>query len=402
MNYELKYTNQTIEKDRIIYGRLQDFLIENGFKSYDENDKPQRGSAERSLKNALNKIGNGLKYEGNLYYPVQEMINIAAEKKIKPIDSNTPEPQVHYPDMEELEELKKLLEESQESEKYFESKAKVLQEDILENQAANRKNLQDKARKLDEANTEIRNLKRQNEANKLDDSEQTKAAKAEAKAANAEAEKAKAEAKHATQNWERLIKLLQEQKEINQESKDKTEEAEAKTKTAEAKAKTAEAKAKTAEAEAKTAEAEAKTAEAEANKYKNRFSEINKASNYRALIWLFIASFITSILTALVAYDEFFIILNSKIAVGFAVVFGISMITVNYYLPEKTPYQIFLKVLIIAFFTGVEFSAIALKIEIFTREYEGATQKTLYFFLALILPVSNLIFSTILSNRLHK
>jgi hypothetical protein len=374
MNYELKYTNQTIEKDRIIYGRLQDFLIENGFKSYDENDKPQRGSAERSLKNALNKIGNGLKYEGNLYYPVQEMINIAAEKKIKPIDSNTPEPQVHYPDMEELEELKKLLEESQESEKYFEEKANGLQEDILENQAANRKNLQDKARKLDEANTEIRNLKRQNEANKLDDSEQTKAAKAEAEAAKAEAEKAKAEAKHATQNWERLIKLLQEQKEINQESKDKTEEAEAK----------------------------AKTAEAEANKYKNRFSEINKASNYRALIWLFIASFITSILTALVAYDEFFIILNSKIAVGFAVVFGISMITVNYYLPEKTPYQIFLKVLIIAFFTGVEFSAIALKIEIFTREYEGATQKVLYFFLALILPVSNLIFSTILSNRLHK
>jgi hypothetical protein len=378
----IKYTSVAIEKNGISYGRLQDFLIENGFKSYDENDKPQRGSAERSLKNALNKVGNGLKHEGNLYYPVEEMINIAAENEIKPIDSTTPKTTpVYYPDMEELEKLKKLLEESQESKKYFESKAKVLQEDILENQAANRKNLQDKARKLDEANTEIRNLKRENEANKLDDSEQTKAAKAEAKAANAEAEKAKAEGKHATQNWERLIKLLQEQKEINQESKDKTEEAEDK---------------------AKTAEAEAKTASAEANKYKNRFSEINKASNYRALIWLFIASFITSILTALVAYDEFFIILNSKIAVGFAVVFGISMITVNYYLPEKTPYQIFLKVLIIAFFTGVEFSAIALKVEIFTREYEGVTQKVLYFFLALILPVSNLIFSTILSNRLHK
>ena len=364
MNYELKYTNQTIEKDRIIYGRLQDFLIENGFKSYDENDKPQRGSAERSLKNALNKIGNGLKYEGNLYYPVEEMINIAAEKKIKPIDSNTPEPQIHYPDMEELE---KLLGESEESKKYFEEKANGLQEDILENQAANRKNLQDKDRKLDEANTEIGNLKRQNEANKLDDSEQTKAAKAEAKAANAEA-------KAANDNWERLTKLLHEQRQINKQAEDKTEAAEA-----EAKAKTAEAK-----------------------KYKNGLEETKKSSNYRALIWLFIASFITSILTALVAYDEFFIILNSKIAVGFAVVFGISMITVNYYLPEKTPYQIFLKVLIIAFFTGVEFSAIALKIEIFTREYEGATQKTLYFFLALILPVSNLIFSTILSNRLHK
>jgi hypothetical protein len=375
MNYKPRYTNQTLENNGLIYGRLQDFLIENGFKSYDENDKPRRGSEERTILTGLKKNGNGLKYEGNLYYPVQEMINIAAEKKIKPIDSNTTEtPQGNYPDMEELEELKKLLEESQESEKYFEEKANGLQEDILENQAANRKNLQDKARKLDEANTEITNLKRENEANKLDDSEQTKAAKAEA-------EKAKAEAKHATQNWERLIKLLQEQKEINQESKDKTEEAEAK---------------------AKTAEAKAKTAEAEAKKYKNGLEETKNASNYRALIWLFIASFITSILTAVVAYDEFLIILNSKIAIGFAIVFGISMITVNYYLPEKTPYQIFLKVLIIAFFTGVEFSAIALKVEIFTREYEGANQKVLYFFLALILPVSNLIFSTILSNRLHK
>jgi len=388
MNYKPKYTNQTLENNGLIYGRLQDFLIENGFKSYDENDKPQRGSAERSLKNALNKVGNGLKHEGNLYYPVEEMINIAAENEIKPIDSTPKTPQGNYPDMEELEKLKKLLGESEESKNYFEEKANGLQEDILKNQAADRKNLQDKARKLDEANTEIGNLKRQNEANKLDDSEQTKAAKAEAKAANAEAEKAKAEAKHATQNWERLIKLLQEQKEINQESKDKTEEAEAKTEEAEAKAKTAEAK--------------AKTAEAEANKYKNRLEETKNSSNYRALIWLFIASFITSILTAVVAYDEFLIILNSKIAIGFAIVFGISMITVNYYLPEKTPYQIFLKVLIIAFFTGVEFSAIALKVEIFTREYEGVTQKVLYFFLALILPVSNLIFSTILSNRLHK
>lgn len=138
-------------------------------------------------------------------------------------------------------------------------------------------------------------------------------------------------------------------------------------------------------------------------KLKTQIETEKQTKNQSDLRLLFIAQVITAVITGAVAFKEFLQFTGGDIpiTIGFAIVFCISLLTVNYYLPWTNWYDKIFKVIVILFFSAVEFSSVALFFKVFEKKYSNNLQFGFDILLTLALPIANLIISITLTKRLR-